>query len=325
MYNYDFQLSKSEWRELCNYRQDISVFIRDWYFDAVCDNTDAWQVITIKENNRIVAAFPFEYTKGKFWNICNPWMVPRGGIWFDYGNRHSYLKINSFEEEMCEKIIGLMPYYDNFIISFNSKYKNWMPFYKNKFSQQTYYSHVIYPDSTDTKKLWDELQKYRRKEIAKAKEKYRIVSNQDWELFYKFFEWYYKQKQTKISFSNEKYKKLSRALEKYDALKIDFAYNDKNKICAALYSILDFDRNYTVFVAFDPTEKGARALLDWKGIEETVNSGKIYDFEGSMIPGVADYNSRFNAFLEPYYCIRKESDKLRKRQAIKELLGGKKL
>lgn len=319
---YDFETSKQEWRELCAQKQNISVFLKDWYFEAVCNCAEDWKVITIKEDNRIVAGFPFEHVRGKkFWYIGNPWMVPRGGVWFDYGNRLSYHKKNSFEDQMCEKILMLLPPFDSFDILFHSDYKNWMPFYRNGFSQQTRYSHVIYSANTNEAVLWNNLQKYRRKELLKAKEKYRVEKSQDWKLFYDFFEWYYKQKKEAISFSKEKYISLSKALEAHDVLKIDFAYDEKDKLCAALYSVLDFDRIYTLFVAFDPAEKGARALLDWQGIVDAVNSGKTYDFEGSMIPGVADYNSRFNAFMEPYFYIRKENERLKKLQALKELIG----
>lgn len=322
MHEYNFENSKQEWRKTCEQKQDISIFMKDWYFDAVCDNSDDWKVITIKENNKVVAGFPFEYTRGKrFWRIGNPWMVPRAGIWIDYGNRSAYYKRNSFEEEICEKIIELLPYFDIFCISFHARHQNWMPFYKNGFDQRTYYSHVIYPENVNENILWSALQKYRRKEILKAKEKYVVKTNQDWELFYSFFEWYYRKKDISISFTKEKYMKLSNALQKNGALKIDFAYDEKDKLCAALYSVLDFDRNYTLFVAFDSTEKGARALLDWKGIIDAMNLGKIYDFEGSMLSGVSDYNSRFNAFMEPYFYIQKESIRLKKIQAVKEFLG----
>ena len=322
MPEYDFENSKQEWRAICTQKQDISIFMKDWYFDAVCDDTDDWKVILIKKNDKIVAAFPFEYTKRKiFWHIGNPWMTPRIGIWFDYENRTSYYKKNSFEEEICEEIIKLLPYYDIFNIPFQPQNKNWMAFYRNGFKQQTYYSHVIYPQNVDEKILWNNLQKYRRKEILKAKEKYSIKTETDWEKFYDFFEWYYRQKDVPISFTKERYMNLSRSLQEHSALKIDFAYDEMNRISAALYSVLDFDRNYTLFVAFDPVKKGARALLDWKGILDAINLGKIYDFEGSMIPGVADYNSRFNSFIEPYFYVEKESRRIKRVEAIKEIFN----
>ena len=71
------------------------------------------------------------------------------------------------------------------------------------------------------------------------------------------------------------------------------------------------------------------ALLVHKGIELASEMGKGFDFEGSMIPGVANYNMKFNSSKENYFLISDCSDKYRffsglreSSQALKRLIKG---
>lgn len=80
---YDFTRAKAEYRAFCGAGDhNLPVFARPWYLDAVCASTEDWRVILYKENDRIRAAFPFAYTKGKYGlrRIHNPWQAARLGI-----------------------------------------------------------------------------------------------------------------------------------------------------------------------------------------------------------------------------------------------------
>ena len=97
------------------------------------------------------------------------------------------------------------------------------------------------------------------------------------------------------------------------------AFSEDGTLVAELFTIYDYRRSYTLFVAFENDFPGARAVLDWHGICKFTAQGITYDFEGSMISGVAEYNRRYNAEMEPYFIISKESKRYAVLKRIKEI------
>lgn len=145
-YTYDFETAKKEYREFCESEQnDIQIFAQPWFLDAVCETPDDWKVIIYKENEHIVAAFPFGYKKGKYglWHIFNPQFTPRLGIWMSYKDRKRESTREAFENTVVEYIIKNLPYFDELKINFDSRFQNWQQFYRNGFSQTTMYSYIM--------------------------------------------------------------------------------------------------------------------------------------------------------------------------------------
>ena len=146
---YDFEAAKEEYIRFCeNEDNDIQIFAQPWYLDAVCETPEDWRVIVYKENDRIVAAFPFCYKKGKYglWHIFNPLFTPRLGIWMLYKDRKKESTREAFENKVVEHIIENLPYFDEMKISFDSRFQNWQQFYRNGFSQTTMYSYIIHEE-----------------------------------------------------------------------------------------------------------------------------------------------------------------------------------
>lgn len=51
------------------------------------------------------------------------------------------------------------------------------------------------------------------------------------------------------------------------------------------------------------------ALLHFSAMQDAAKKGLWFDFEGSMIPGVAARNRQYNGDKEEYYCIYCYSDR----------------
>ena len=83
---FDFTTSKEEYRKFCEQKGDkLPIFIRDWYLDATVAEGAEWQVICIKQDQNIVAVFPFQYAKARtrfgmqLYKISNTFQMVRGG------------------------------------------------------------------------------------------------------------------------------------------------------------------------------------------------------------------------------------------------------
>lgn len=141
---YDFDLAKSAWRELNKTEQTIPLYMRDWYWDAVCETPDAWKVICVWKNNLIEAAFPFLYSRRKgMWFIELPWQVSTAGIWLRNQNISQKGKALTYLTDIVNEIISYLPKFDCFMINFNYMLWTWHPFYWKGFQATPLYTSVI--------------------------------------------------------------------------------------------------------------------------------------------------------------------------------------
>jgi len=62
------------------------------------------------------------------------------------------------------------------------------------------------------------------------------------------------------------------------------------------------------------------AVIDF-AIQDTLQKGKKFDFEGSMIRGVCEFNLSYNPEWETYYLVQKMSPKYRLLYHMKEDIG----
>ena len=323
---FDFGTSKEEYRKFCEEKgEKLPIFMRDWYLDATVAEGAEWRVICIKENNQIVAVFPFQYMKIRprlgmqLYHISNTFQQARGGIWIDYGNRDALCKREKFLMYVVDQIIERLPYYDKFCINFDLSFTDWSPFYWHKFEQTTYYSYIIDPKKYDgdQEKLFNSFVYDRRRSIRKAEEIYTVDNCLTGDEFYEFMILTYKEKGRNIQYSYETFHRLDEALSEHKAKKIYCARDLDGNVVAAVYMICDRQRWYWMFTAFIQKSKGAQELLTWAGMKDCLKHNIIYDFEGSMIPGVAGYIREYNAEKKPYYVISNSSKKMEVVKSLK--------
>ena len=315
--SYDFVAAKKEYREFCEKEQhDIQIFAQPWYLDTVCDSPDDWRVIVYKENGKIVAAFPFQYKKGKhgWWQISNPWQAARLGIWMDYGDRATNSKRETFENTVTEFVIDNLPYFDSFNVSFDARYKNWRKFYENGFSQETRYSYLI-PSTQVKVDYLQTISRHKRKAIERAKDIFCVQNStalENVDDYWDFFIHSYELRNRKPAYSEKKAKRLFQEVLSEKHGRIYFAKDSEGDTCAECIVFYDSRRYYGMYGTFDPTKTdSARELLTYQAILDCAKDGKNYDFEGSMIPGAAQYGRAFNPELEPYFVISKYSPRMK--------------
>ena len=52
--------NKALYQQFCKQEKEMPVFVKPWYLDAVCQfENQSWDVILVKEQNKIVASWPF--------------------------------------------------------------------------------------------------------------------------------------------------------------------------------------------------------------------------------------------------------------------------
>lgn len=320
MKEYNFDEAKKRWHEICeDSRYKMPIYHKDWYWNAVCDSEDEWRVI-VYETKDLVAAFPFCYRKiHGMLRIENAWQVARGGIWihFNTDNLHPE-KRNHLYQEVTDYMIDNLPAFDYFNVIFLPEYRDCQPMYWHGFEVGARCNHFIRNRTADEAKRM--ATKNRRKRINGFSKDYEIKINEiSVDDYWEFFEKSYTQRDRKISYEKDKFKNLITALQTRNQVQIRGAYKD-NQLFAGIILPEDDESLYMQFGTQIPGHGDSQSGLTYSAILYCMEHNKKFDFEGSMIKGVAEYNLSFGPETELCYIFHKESKKYRTLNAIRQLL-----
>ena len=241
MSTYDFEEAKQKYRRLCIEELSINIYMQDWYLDGAVERQEDWKVVLSEDNGVIQAAFPFRYLKkhGMYY-IENPWNCARMGMWIRKREYKSRLDELLTHKRLTEDILEKLPRYDVFRINFHSGFHNWMPFFWNGFSEQSYYSMVIFPTE---EKLLSKINRMRRRQIQGGQ--YVINENKlSIEGYCSFLIKSYESRGKQLAYDIKQLEKLLMALKSHDACFIYSAENDRGEVLAANVVIQDRDRRY---------------------------------------------------------------------------------
>ncbi len=88
---------------------------------------------------------------------------------------------------------------------------------------------------------------------------------------------------------------------------IVFAYNDKNEIVAGAFFLKCFNRiiYHNSFVTNEGYKKSAMYIIINEVIKQNSSTNFLFDFEGSMIPGIASFFEGFGSTKNEYFEYRK--------------------
>lgn len=310
----DIQTKKDRYRILCNERNDIPLFMQSWWMDAVCNYQD-WDVLLYEKNGVIWGALPYlTIKKFGFKFILKPQLSQFNGIWINYNeisstNNQKY----SIEKEIMNNLIQQLEKlnFHYFNQNFHCSFTNWQPFYWKGFQQTTRYTYRI-AEIADTNKVFSEFHIFKQRHILKAKKKLHSDFNLNIETFYNFLSNSLSSKGKKIYYTAEFFKKMAEsALNRNQGTIIAIKDNNEN-IHAAMFVVWDKNSAYYLVSAIDAKYKssGASILMVWEAILFLADKTQMFDFEGSMIEGVAKTNQEFGAKQIPYFNISKSNSLL---------------
>ena len=83
------------------------------------------------------------------------------------------------------------------------------------------------------------------------------------------------------------------------------AVDDAGRVHASLFCVWDDRRAWYLGGGGDPElrSSGAGSLLMWELIKEAAKHVELFDFEGSMLPGVEHYFRKFGGHQETYFKV----------------------
>ena len=130
--------------------------------------------------------------------------------------------------------------------------------------------------------------------------------------FYLFYQSTLQQKGKHIFYPLATLEKLYLTAQARQQAQILALYDEQNNLHVALLIVWDKCAAYNLIIAINPDFKssGATSRIIWEAMLYLQGKTQHYDFEGSMIEGVALKNQSFGALQIPYHQVQKSHSKL---------------
>lgn len=276
--NKDIDLDKYNACIACSINERI--YALSWYLDLVTDNWDA----LILNDYEAVMPLPRRKKYGLDYIYQAPWVQQLG-----------VFSKNEITPELLNNFIAHLP--KKFVLVdylFNSENL----FANKKMEQRTNY---ILRLNRSFESLTDSFNKNKKRIVKKDFSAWKILKNGNKSDFLEL----YKIENIKFPSHKDAYDKLNNLL-KSDSINVWNVY-EKEKIIAGLLWLKDDKRiTYLVPVATDDAKKeDIPTFLVTELMKEFENTDYIFDFEGSMVKGVAKFYQSFGAEKEFYYWYKK--------------------
>jgi len=303
--------NKEKYIEFCGQKGNVPVFSQPWWLDAVCQGE--WDVILIEQNGKIIASFPY-YKKmkamGIFTYIEMPKLSQKLGPYIVYDSDKSLKESKkiAYEHEIYNAIIDKLPKFDNFVVNFDWKYKNWLPFYWRGFKQTTRYTYLL-DNIKDHDNRIKNYAKYKKQNIQKAKKKKLTIKyDLSKEAFYSYFESVIcEERKESVSFSKKLFERLYDAIHERKTGRTFFCVDKNDNIHAISMVVWDNECAYEIISMRKNKHNnsgGTEFLRDAviKYVSQFVNR---FDIGGSMIKGVEKSYRDYGTQQTEYYSISK--------------------
>jgi len=96
-------------------------------------------------------------------------------------------------------------------------------------------------------------------------------------------------------------------------------YDPQGRLHAAVFVVWQKQSAWYIAGGGDPSlrHSGAHSLVLWEAIQQVAQFTDIFDFEGSMMPGVERFFREFGGIQTPYFTIQKGKPNLFDRIMVK--------
>jgi hypothetical protein len=293
-------LPKEHYKTLTALHASLPLFFQPWWLDVVCKD---WDVALLEKDNTIEAVFPFQIEQK--WGlklIRNPLLTPYLGPFFMDREKTGPV----FETgKALPEIFSRLPEWDYFQMEALPEFRDFPALDQLGFANRALRTYYLDLQQTE-KELLDHIHPRRRNYIRKAAMQLSVTqeSSPDLALFYQWHKRAFEQKKQYYPYSLSFFEKITGSAEAMGASLFLTAKNKAGETVAMIWTPFDADRSYHLLSAYHPGNKinGAMDLLVWEAVKIAKSGGrKIYDFEGSMDPGIASFFRKFGGTPETYF------------------------
>ena len=311
--------NKEIYRDFCQNTPELPIFMQDWWLDAVCagkqwdvllcvESADGSHVLSVGEQDvqreRIVAVLPYLIRKRAWMHyIIMPQMTQIGGAWLREDVAHDVQKVEAIGQTLVQQLSALQLdyYYQHYPI--DSPLVEYLRLQGFKVKERVTYR---IEDLSNLDAVINAFSKNKKRQLQKALSLHADY-NLNIEDFYRFHMDCLHQQGKAISYSREFLLVLERKTKRLSQSQVIAIRNADEQLLAAAFLVWDKHSMYYLIPCYSPLHKdsGAGALLVLEAIKLARKLGVAFDFEGSMIRGVAQHYKQFGSTPTTYYSVEK--------------------
>jgi hypothetical protein len=284
----------------------LPLFCQPWWLDITA-GPDGWDVLISRHaDGTLQAVWPFGKKQSiGFTRIFLPPYTPYLGPQLIYPNSLTEYERRSFEHKVIGDLISNLPTSRDIRFKWSVGYDNWMPFYWQGFEQTTRYTYISNPIANEEDQLRC-LKNSVRRQIKKAEAELEVQESNDVTSVLRLYESSLEQQAASHAADEGLLRKLNDKIAEHQCGTVLEARSGE-EVVAALYLVWDQDQMYYLYGGQDIKSKdsGAKTYLFWKALRMASERQLIFNFEGSMIPGVERFFRGFGAILHPVHFIYK--------------------
>lgn len=280
---------------------DLPPFYRPEYLD-LCYGHENWAGLT----NTDIAGNPVLWPVGMmnklgFNRILQHYFTPRSGIWSaDPGK---------LDPATVSDLIVELPKFQHFHQSFPVGFAQQEIFREDGFhleKRTTYFLDL----TIGTEALWSNMRPdYRNNKIRKAEGRFQLIEDVPVEEFFRIHQMTYERQQIPIYYSTDFLKKWNDLIREKGWGQLYGAADENGEICSVAAVLYGGRTAWLLKAGDDPTRRneGSGIWLQWQIIKNaSLNGLEIFDFLGSMVPGIARVRKQFGGIATEYWSISRK-------------------
>lgn len=290
-------------------RHDLPLCFQPWWLDAVCGHDNWGAAISDESAERARAVWPWFLTKRMGLPVVLlPPFTSYGGPWLVAGNSGSSSKYTA-EYKIYPQLIAQLPKVWFFRQNLHPNCRNWLPLHWAGFRETVRYTYRLHPD-VGLDSVWEGFFPSLRSHLRKAERTVHISRNDAaLDVLWTLNAASWRRQGLRQPHTLYTLRQLHQALQQrgHSALWLAHSMDDEQQPCAALYLVYDSRSAGVLITGADTAGRSAAALpaLYWEALRFALQKGLVFDFEGSMHPGIERAFRAFNAHLTPYHQIYK--------------------
>ena len=304
--------NKERYQQLCDEEPSICIYDQPWWMDAVC-GAENWDVLLYEKKGNVIGALPYYIkTKHRLRYITVPRTTQHNGVWIKYPPTGKYQTRLALEKEVMTALIEQLEevvreknivYYQQ---TFSPLVTNWLPFYWKGYQQTTRYTYRIAPGQA-YQDVFSRFDYAVRKDIERAAPLANIRETDDVDCLYKMHCLTMERQGLSSSYEIDFMRQFDSVLNAHSCRKIYLAEDTEGNLHSAVYIAFDANWVYYLFSGTDPQYRKSnfQTLLLGKIIQFACDTGRGFDFEGSMVPGIEQFFREFGPIQTPFFNIRK--------------------
>lgn len=292
------------WDEFVTASPEGCIFARTFYLEAV--QCDFYILGCFDKAGRLIGGLPIaEKSKG---HASMPPITQTLGILLGDNSNMKYPYKLKREKEIITSLVEATEGFKTFNCNFHHNFTNWMPFMWKGYDSFIRYTYILSNIASEDL-LWKKLTDNTRNAVNKAR-KNGIIIRRDLTIddMYDMVQKTFERQNMKVHFTREFLRKFDDVLKKHDARNMYFAVDEQGRIHSAAYVICDNKAAYYLLGGGDPELRSSDAmyLCLYEAIKDAFSRVQVFDFEGSIVPGIESFVRSFGGEQTPYFQIMKD-------------------